>query len=96
MKTSDAALNSSQNQTSTSLLTDIQVGRQLGISVATLRRWRLLRTGPTYTKLGASVRYREEDVRAYIESNLRLGTNTHESEVMGPKPNQHDSRGLRS
>jgi predicted DNA-binding transcriptional regulator AlpA len=91
MKTSD--LNSSQNQTSTSLLTDIQVGRQLGISVATLRRWRLLRTGPSYTKLGASVRYREEDVRAYVESNLRGSANAERSQVGRRGPNPRDVRG---
>lgn len=91
MKTSNTALNSSQNQTS--LLTDIQVGRQLGISVATLRRWRLLRTGPTYTKLGASVRYREEDVRAYIESNLRGSTNSEHGQVGRRGPNPRDVRG---
>jgi predicted DNA-binding transcriptional regulator AlpA len=75
MKTSNTTSSSGQNQTSPSLLTDIQVGQRLGISVATLRRWRLLRTGPIYTKLGASVRYRDEDVRGYIESNLCGGTN---------------------
>jgi predicted DNA-binding transcriptional regulator AlpA len=45
----------------------------LGVSVATIRRWRLLGKGPRFTKLGASIRYREEDVEAFIEQNVRGG-----------------------
>ena len=34
----------------------------LQLSVASVRRWRLLRTGPKYLKIGTAVRYRREDV----------------------------------
>jgi hypothetical protein len=37
-----------------------------GISVATMRRWRWLRAGPKFYKLGASVRYRLADLEAYL------------------------------
>jgi hypothetical protein len=40
-------------------------------SVGTVRRDRLLKRGCPWVKIGALVRYRPADVRAYIESNLR-------------------------
>ena len=45
------------------LLTEHDVARITGLSVASVRRWRLLRQGPKYLKIGAAVRYR----RAVIE-----------------------------
>ena len=50
------------------LLTDLEVAERLAVSVATARRWRLLRQGPRYLKVGASVRYRPQDVEAWIFS----------------------------
>lgn len=50
------------------LLNEHEVAERLGISVATVRRWRLLRQGPKYRKVGAAVRYRTEDVEAWLES----------------------------
>ena len=50
------------------LLTERDVARSLALSVATVRRWRLLRQGPKYLKIGAAVRYRAEDVSAWVES----------------------------
>ena len=50
------------------LLTEHDVARITGLSVATVRRWRLLRQGPRYLKIGASVRYTPEDVSAWLES----------------------------
>jgi hypothetical protein len=78
------------------LLDETACSRITGRSVASLRRDRLLGQGCPYVKLQGLVRYRPQDVRAYIESNLRLGTNTHESEVRGPGPNKHDRDGVRS
>ena len=42
-----------------------------GESVATARRNRLLRKGCPHVKLGALVKYRPSDVRAYIARNLQ-------------------------
>jgi predicted DNA-binding transcriptional regulator AlpA len=49
-------------------LNDKEVAALLGVSVATVRRWRLFRQGPKYLKLGAAVRYKPEDISAWIES----------------------------
>ena len=40
----------------------------IGLSVASVRRWRLCSKGPKYLKIGAAVRYRTEDVRAWLET----------------------------
>jgi len=48
------------------LLDEHAVAKFFGVSVATIRRWRWLRTGPKFHKLGASVRYRLADLEAYL------------------------------
>ena len=53
------------------LLDEYQYASITGRSVASARRDRLLRIGCPYVKLGNSVRYRPEDVRAYINGNLQ-------------------------
>ncbi len=50
------------------LLNEYDVARITGLSVASVRRWRLLRQGPRYLKLGASVRYKPEDISAWLDS----------------------------
>ena len=50
------------------LLTEREVARITGMSVATVRRWRLFRQGPTYIKIGAAVRYKPKDISAWLES----------------------------
>jgi predicted DNA-binding transcriptional regulator AlpA len=50
------------------LLNEHDVARITGLSVASVRRWRLLRQGPKYLKIGAAVRYRAEDISAWLES----------------------------
>ncbi len=56
-----------------SLLNEYDVARVTGLSVASVRRWRLLRQGPRYVKIGAAVRYRPEDLAAWIESRPSRG-----------------------
>ena len=51
-----------------SLLNEYDVARITGLSVASVRRWRLLRQGPRYLKIGSSVRYKAEDVSAWLGS----------------------------
>jgi hypothetical protein len=56
------------------LMNDREVAEALGVSVATTRRWRLLGGGPRYCRVGeAAIRYRPEDVTAYVESRLNGG-----------------------
>jgi hypothetical protein len=55
------------------LLDEYQVAAIMKRSVASLRRDRMLHTGVPHVKLSALVRYRPEDVRAFIARNLRGG-----------------------
>jgi predicted DNA-binding transcriptional regulator AlpA len=50
------------------LLDEHDVARITGLSVASVRRWRLLRQGPKYLKIGSAVRYKPEDVTAWLAS----------------------------
>jgi predicted DNA-binding transcriptional regulator AlpA len=50
------------------LLNEYDVARITGLSVASVRRWRLLKQGPRYIKIGAAVRYKTEDVQAWLKS----------------------------
>jgi hypothetical protein len=55
-----------------SLLNEQQVSKQLHVSLACLRRWRWLKQGPAFVKLGSAVRYRPEDLDAFVRENLQL------------------------
>ena len=57
------------------LLNEHDVARVCGLSVASVRRWRVIREGPKYIKIGASVRYRPEDLTQWIESRWSGGGN---------------------
>jgi hypothetical protein len=46
-------------------LTQLDLARRWRISPRTLERWRWLRQGPAYLKLGAVIAYRLEDVEAF-------------------------------
>jgi len=48
------------------LLTEAEVSEHLKVSVASLRRWRLMRRGPLFVKVGALVRYRPEDLDSWL------------------------------
>lgn len=48
------------------LLTEDDVAKQLHVSVASLRRWRMLHRGPQFIKVGALVRYRPEDLDLWL------------------------------
>ena len=50
------------------LLTEHQVAEILKVSVATIRRRRLLRQPPDFVKIGASVRYRPESIQRLIQN----------------------------
>jgi predicted DNA-binding transcriptional regulator AlpA len=41
----------------------------LGVSTATLEKWRSLKKGPPYLKVGHFVRYTKVDIDTWIESN---------------------------
>jgi hypothetical protein len=50
-----------------SLWNETQVSEKLQVSLACLRRWRLLSQGPEYLKVGPLVRYRPEAVDRWLE-----------------------------
>lgn len=50
------------------LLNEHDVARITGLSVASVRRWRLLKQGPRYLKIGSAVRYRAEDIASWLGS----------------------------
>ena len=49
------------------LLNEHEVAGICGISVLTLRKWRSLKRGPRFLKISSLVRYRPEDVTAWID-----------------------------
>jgi predicted DNA-binding transcriptional regulator AlpA len=49
-------------------LNEREVAGILAVSVASVRRWRLLSQGPKFLKIGACVRYRPEDVDTWLDS----------------------------
>jgi excisionase family DNA binding protein len=56
------------------LLTEEEVAKQLHVSVASLRRWRLERRGPQFIKVGSLVRYRPEEIEAWLAAQPTGGT----------------------
>ena len=65
------------------LLDEHAVAKFFGVSVATVRRWRWLRTGPKFYKIGASCRYRMAD----LEADLRNRPTGGEAIPQPEKPN---------
>ncbi|WP_263419895.1 helix-turn-helix domain-containing protein [Terriglobus albidus] len=55
------------------LMTQEQVAEELQVPVSRVKRWRWHGRGPAYVELqGKEVRYRPEDVQAYIEANRKI------------------------
>lgn len=52
------------------ILTTEQAAEMLGMSERTLENWRWKREGPSYIKLGRSIRYRKTDVENWIKANI--------------------------
>ena len=51
------------------LVTETQAAEYLGLSTKTLQSWRWRKTGPPYVKLGGAVRYRPEDLEAWLQES---------------------------
>jgi len=54
------------NNLNVSAVNEKRAAQFLGVAVQTLRNWRHLRRGPAYVKMGRSVRYQVEDLKAYL------------------------------
>lgn len=48
-------------------LTRREAAAQLGVSKATLDRWRARGVGPAFYRIGGSIRYRAEDLHAFVQ-----------------------------
>jgi predicted DNA-binding transcriptional regulator AlpA len=59
------------------LLTETEVSKQLRVSLAALRKWRFMKRGPQFLKVGSLVRYRQADVDQWLAS-LPIGGGIHE------------------
>jgi len=51
------------------LLTEIEAGDFLRVSIRTLQAWRLRVAGPSFVHVGRAIRYRRRDLIAWIEAN---------------------------
>jgi hypothetical protein len=51
----------------------VQLARRWSVSPRTLERWRWLREGPPFLKVGGRVLYRLEDVEAFEAGQMRRG-----------------------
>ncbi len=54
------------------LVDEHEAAARLGLTVATLRRWRWARRGPQWVKVGAAVRYAPSDIVAFIEAGRQI------------------------
>lgn len=51
----------------------VDLARRWNISERTLERWRWLKTGPAYIRIGGRVVYRLQDIETYEAGQLRTG-----------------------
>ena len=56
------------------LINEHEAAYQLGLKVATLRRWRWAGSPPSFLKLGSSVRYNPAELASFIEAARRTST----------------------
>ena len=52
------------------LISTPELAAQLGLAEITLRKWRVYGSGPRFVRLGGSVRYRAEDIDAWLAQDL--------------------------
>ncbi|MDC7694822.1 helix-turn-helix domain-containing protein [Asticcacaulis sp. DXS10W] len=56
------------------LLNTVQAASRLNLSPSTLNKARLTGDGPRFVKLGTAVRYRPEDLDAWVSGQVRKST----------------------
>jgi hypothetical protein len=56
------------------LLSQREAAELLHLSVRSLERLRVMGTGPRFLRVGHSVRYRPEDIQAFVASRLKGST----------------------
>lgn len=58
---------SEQSRTPVTVMTVVQAADYLGLAVSTLNKWRCHGSGPSFVKMGRSVRYRRKDLDQYMK-----------------------------
>jgi excisionase family DNA binding protein len=71
-----------------SLMTEHEAANLLACSVATMRKWRLMRRPPNYYRIGRLVRYSREDLAAFLDI-AKVGT---EPRAPSPQAPQESKR----
>ena len=84
---------SKEDDASERMINEHQVADLVGVSVATVRRWRLHGRGPRYLKIGVLVRYWPHAVRGWLKARPTGGDS---DQVSGkqPQPNAEQARRL--
>jgi predicted DNA-binding transcriptional regulator AlpA len=73
------------------LISTPELAAQLGLAEITLRKWRVYGSGPRFVRLGGSVRYRAEDIDAWLAS--RVANSTSENPSNGSAVSQSQQAG---
>jgi hypothetical protein len=55
-----------------------EISKQLRVSLAALRKWRVMKKGPQFLKVGSLVRYRQADIDQWLAS-LPVGGGLHDT-----------------
>ena len=58
----------------TALLTEQEAAALLHVTVKAVQGWRYRGGGPRFVKIGSCVRYRLEDLQAFVQAALRTST----------------------
>jgi len=61
-------------------LNQVQLARRWSLSPRTLERWRWLKRGPAFMRIGGAIRYRIEDVEAFEATQRRQ---MHQADILG-------------
>jgi hypothetical protein len=67
------------------LLTETDLSRQIRVSLAALRKWRVMKRGPRFVKIGSLVRYRQHDIDVWLAS-LPVGGSLSQEAAFGRGP----------
>lgn len=68
-----------QENPNTNLLNETRAAEYLGLSVRTLQAWRVRGGGPIFIKAGRAVRYRPDDLNAWINDRKAASTSVLEA-----------------
>lgn len=59
-----------QNELRKEWLNPKEVYQEFGLSVSTLAKWRMVNKYLSYTKVGKYIKYKREDIEAFLNDNI--------------------------